>query len=64
VQKKFRPALIIALILYGLETILTIFNGLVTGIIVRVIFLVYLARGLGALKELRAKEQAPGLNRE
>ncbi len=57
VQKRSRIALILAMLLYGLETILGAMNGAVSGLIVRVLFMVMMWQGFGAIKELRIENE-------
>jgi hypothetical protein len=57
VQKRSKLALILALLLYGLETVLTVFGGLLAaGVIVRILFIIYMWQGFKAIKELRAED--------
>jgi hypothetical protein len=57
VQRKSKTALGIALALYSLETILTMFSGMTSGVIVRIFFIVFMWPGFKAISELQEKNK-------
>jgi hypothetical protein len=56
-QRRSLIALILALILYGADSLLVLFGGFNFGIFVRIVFLIGMAQGVGAIREL--KREAP-----
>jgi hypothetical protein len=56
VQRQSIFALILSLLIYGIDTILILFAGLSTGVIIRIVFLILIWQGFKAIKELKAKE--------
>jgi len=54
VQRRSKIALAFALVVYGLETILSLMNGVTSGVIIRIFFIVFMWQGFGAIKELLA----------
>ena len=56
-QRRSLIALIIALVLYGLDSVLALFSGFNAGIFVRIIFLYLMWQGVGAIKELNKETQ-------
>lgn len=66
-QNRIGAALIIAIVLYALDGILGIVGAVsagvnpVTGLLVRIAFLVPMVQGVGAIKALKQEERATGL---
>jgi hypothetical protein len=57
VQRRSKTALAIALVVYGLETILSLMDGVTSGVIIRIFFFVFMWQGFGAIKELHAASE-------
>jgi hypothetical protein len=55
VQRRSRLALGIAMALYGLETVLALLSGLVSGVVIRLLFMLIMYQGFSAIKELDAE---------
>lgn len=57
VQRRSKLALILALLFYGIETILGVIGGLAAGVVVRIFFMIFMWQGFKAIKELRAEDE-------
>jgi hypothetical protein len=57
VQRRSKIALILALAIYGLETVLGAMNGFDTGVFIRILFMVVMWQGFGAIKDLGAESE-------
>jgi hypothetical protein len=57
VQKRSMIAFILAMLLYGVDTILGLIGGSGSGVIVRIFFMIIMWQGFGAIKDLSVESK-------